>query len=368
MEQRKKLDRVACRVAVASLALFMSGSVGGDFGAFALAAEKSVIELRFAEDEPATSMYTKTRVMWAEEIEKRTNGRLKIKIYPGGTLANGRTTIHAVQKGLADGGQLVSVFNPGLTPLATVSQCPTGGTDLYAAYMAMQYMLNNYAPLQEEFAKFNQKALWSTATGTQRLISKKPVPEISQLKAMKIRATAHNADLVGKLGATPVFIPMGETYEGLQRGTVEGAMAGLAHMKPLRFFETAKNLMMFDGNGVSNCGFGTMSLQVWNSLPKDIQKVVQDVSNEYPALIAEKQMELEKTVLDEFKAEGVKVYYLTPDDKKVFMEAGESVAKAWTKEMDAKGLKASEILDLFLKKTAEYEAEVKTKGYPWVKK
>jgi len=332
------------------------------------AAEVKPIVLRFAEDEPAPSMFAKTRVWWASEIEKRTGGRLKIEIYPGGTLAKGPAIIESVRTRLADGGTMITVFHPGKTPLATVGQNPVGSSNLYANYMAMQELLLNYAPLQQELAKFHQKALWSYASGTQRLIAKKPLPDLSAIRGLKIRATAQMASLIGKLGGSPVFIPMGETYEGLQRGTVEGAMAGIAHISPLHFHEVCKHLLMLEGSGINNGAFGTINLDAWKGLPEDIQKVVLEVNNEYPTYLAKAHMEFEEKTLEAFKAAGVTIYTMNPDDKKRLTAVGEEVAKEWTKEMDGKGLPATEILNLLLKASAKYLAEVDAKGYPWAKK
>jgi len=332
------------------------------------AVEVKPVVLKFAEDEPAGSMYAKTREWWAREIERRTGGRLQVKIYPGGTLANARNAIDAVMTKVADGGTVVSVFHPGKTPLATVSQNPVGSSDLYASYEAMKYLLDNYAPLQKEFAKFNQKAFWAYASGGQKLIATRPIENLSKLKGLKVRATAQMGSLADKLGAIPVFIPMGETYEGLQRGTAEGAMAGLAHMKPLRFYEVCKHLLMLEGIGGSNCGFGTINLDVWKSLPPDIQKTVSEVSNEYYTFAAKAHIEMEQTILNEFKAAGVTVYSLSADDKNKLTAAGEEVTRLWTKDLDGKGLPGSEILDTLLKVTAKYHAEGETKGYPWKRK
>ena len=353
-------------VSIFILALMGAGLTGPY--SIASAAQAKPIELKFAEDEPAQSLFCQTRFWWAEEIAKRTNGRLKIKIYPASTLANGRNAIDAVRARLADGGKAVSVFHPGKTPLSTVSQNPLGSTDLYAGNMAIQDLMFNYKPLIQEWAKFNQIPLWNSPTGSQNLIANRPLTDLSQLKGLKIRASAQNADVVAILGGTPVFIPMPETYEALQRATADGAMAGLAHMKPLRFWEVCKHLLMFGNNGISACGFGTLNLDVWKSLPKDAQKVVLDVSKEFTAYLAERQIELEKNVLDEFRTAGVKIYTLNDEDKKAFSAACETVSRKWAKDLDDKGLPGTEILDLFLKKTAEYEAEVKAQGYPWAKK
>jgi TRAP-type C4-dicarboxylate transport system substrate-binding protein len=326
------------------------------------------VVLKFANLEPPPSLFTKMFQWWASEIEKRTHGRLKIEIYSGGTLARPKSVIEAVAIGLADTGEVVTVFNPGKTPLATVGQNPIGGSDIYVNHRAMQDLIHGYTPIQEEFRKFNQKALWTQATGSQRLIARKPIETLGTLQGMKIRASAQMATLYEKLGAAPVFIPMTETYEGLQRGTAEAASAGLAHMEPLRFHEVCKHLLMLDGIGVNNAGFGTINLSTWNSLPPYIRKVVMEVSNEFPAALSKNMMEAEKKILEAFRSAGVKVYELSGADRNRLKRVGEEVAAMWAKSMERRGLPGGETLKVFLRAESKYQAEVDAKGYPWEKR
>lgn len=325
------------------------------------------IVLKFANLEPPPSLFTKMFQWWASEIEKRTHGRLKIEIYSGGTLARPKSVIEAVAIGLADTGEVVTVFNPGKTPLATVGQNPIGGSDIYVNHRAMQDLIQHYAPIQEEFKKFNQKALWTQATGSQRLIARKPIGTLDTLQGMKIRASAQMATLYEKLGAAPVFMPMTETYEGLQRGTAEAASAGLSHMEPLRFHEVCKHLLMLEGIGVNNAGFGTINLNTWKKLPPDIRKVVMEVSNEFPASLSKNMMESEKKILEAFSSAGVTVYELNAADRNRLKVVGEEVAEMWVKSMETKGLPGGETLKLYLRAESKYQAEVDAKGYPWEK-
>jgi TRAP-type C4-dicarboxylate transport system substrate-binding protein len=330
-------------------------------------APKQVV-LKFANLEPPPSLFTKMFQWWASEIEKRTHGGLKIEIYSGGTLARPKSVIEAIAIGLADTGEVVTVFNPGKTPLATVGQNPIGGSDIYVNHRAMQDLIHSYAPIQEEFRKFNQKALWTQATGSQRLIARKPIETLDTLQGMKIRASAQMATLYEKFGAAPVFIPMTETYEGLQRGTADAASAGLSHMEPLRFHEVCKHLLMLDGIGVNNAGFGTINLSTWNMLPPDIRKVVMEVSNEFPAALSKNMMESEKKILEAFRSAGVKVYELSAADRNRVKRVGEEVAALWAKSMEKRGLPGGKTLKVFLRAESKYQAEVDAKGYPWEKR
>jgi len=368
MKKVRKSTMFSLVFSLGLILLLVLGTFYFPFKSMALAAEQKPIVLKFAGDEPPVSMYAKKMDWWAQEIGRRTGGLVKIKTYHGGTLAKAPVALEAVRTGLADIGTAVSVFHPGKTPLSTVSQNPVGSSDIYANLMAMKDLLYEYRPVQEEFAKFNQKALWAYASGAQRLIASKPIPDLSKIKGLKIRATAQKGDLVKRLGAIPVFIPMGETYEALQRGTADGAVAGLAHIRPLRFWEPCKYLLLFEGIGGACAGFGNINLDVWNKLSPDIQKTMIEVSKEFFTVAAKAHIEMEEEILDQFRKAGVTIYRMSPEDKKLLMVTGAAVSEEWKKDLDAKGLPGTEVLDYLLARLAKYEAEVETKGYPWQKK
>jgi TRAP-type C4-dicarboxylate transport system substrate-binding protein len=326
------------------------------------------ILLRFANLEPPPSLFTQAFEWWADEIGKRTQGRLRIKVYSGGLLAREKSVIEAVRVGLADAGEVVTVLSPGKTPLATVGQNPIGSSDPYVNHRAMQDLILHYSPIQKEFEKFNQKALWTQATGTQRIIAKKPIRTLADLQGMKIRASAQMGLLYKKIGASPVFIPMTEAYEGLQRGTADAASAGLLHMESIRFHEVCKHLLMTEGLGVNNAGFGTINLDRWKALPPDVQKRVLEVSNEFPNYLSHLMMISEEKILEAFKSSGVSVYALSPADKEKLRAVGKEVTEMWVKETGEKGLPGAEALHFLLDAEGKVEAEVKAKGYPWARK
>jgi TRAP-type C4-dicarboxylate transport system substrate-binding protein len=283
-------------------------------------------------------------------------------------LAREKSVIEAVRVGLVDAGEVVTVLSPGRTPLATVGQNPIGSSDLYVNHKAMQDLINDYPPVQEEFKKFNQRAFWSQATGSQRVLAKRAVRTLDDFKGLKIRATAQMAVLYKKLEATPVFIPMTEAYEGLMRGTSDSVSAGLLHMESIRFHEVCKHLLMLEGIGVNNAGFGTVNLDRWRSLPPDLQDIVVKVSNDFPSHLARQMIQSEKKTIENFKAAGVTVYALSPSDRGRLQTLGEEVTHLWVEEMEGKGLPAKEALNFLKKAEAKHRRDVETNGYPWARK
>jgi len=329
---------------------------------------KDPIVWKFANLEPPSSVFTKAFEWWADEIGRRSEGRLKIKVYSSGILAREKSVMEAVRIGLADAGEVVTVLSPGKTPIATVGQNPIGSSDLYVNHKAMQDLLNDFPPIQEEFKKFNQKAFWTQATGSQRVLTKRPVQTLVDFKGLKIRASAQMATLYKKLEATPVFIPMTEAYEGLLRGTADSVSAGLLHMESIRFYEVCKHLLMLEGIGVNNAGFGTINLDRWQSLPPDLQNIVIRVSHDFPSHLAHQMILSEKKIIENFKASGVKLYALSPSDRNLLQAKGEEVTNLWVEEMEVKGLPGKEALNFLKKAEAKHQRDVEKNGYPWAPK
>jgi hypothetical protein len=88
------------------------------------AAEK-VITLRFAHFVPATTLEGKTMQDWANEVEKRTHGRIKVNIYPGATLMPATQTYDGITNEVADIGYGIFAYHRGRFPLTEVIDLPS---------------------------------------------------------------------------------------------------------------------------------------------------------------------------------------------------------------------------------------------------
>jgi len=103
-----------------TVALFLSCCL---MVAGAYAAEK-VITLRFAHFVTSTTLEGKTMQDWANEVEKRTNGRVKVTIYPGATLIPVQQTYDGITKEVADIGYGIFAYHRGRFPIMEVMDLP----------------------------------------------------------------------------------------------------------------------------------------------------------------------------------------------------------------------------------------------------
>src|SRR5512146_2537600 len=85
------------------------------------------INLKYSHHDPETGLYHGVLLDWAKQINDKTNGSVKIQIYPGETLAKGKDIITAVQTGVTDIGWVIVSFFPGQFPLTEAYNLPIMG-------------------------------------------------------------------------------------------------------------------------------------------------------------------------------------------------------------------------------------------------
>jgi TRAP-type C4-dicarboxylate transport system substrate-binding protein len=240
---------------------------------------------------------------WAKEVEKRTNGRVQITVFPGGTLTPADKCYDGVVKGISDIGFSVLAYTRGKFPLTEVSDLPLGmKTGLVASKVINDYY-KKFKPKELD----EVKVMYLHGHGPGIIHSKKEIKTLEDLKGMKIRCTGMAAKIVGALGGTPVAMPMGETYDALSRGVVDASMAPQEALQGWKWGEVVKCTIENFGSSYSTGMFVVMNKDKWNSLSPDIQKIIEQINEEYIEKQGKTWDEIEKVGRDYTIARGNKI-------------------------------------------------------------
>ncbi|MBW2039822.1 MAG: TRAP transporter substrate-binding protein, partial [Deltaproteobacteria bacterium] len=241
------------------------------------AAPQKPIELTYANFFPPTHIQAKLGQDWIKEVEKRTNGKVKITYFPGGALLKGGQMYGGVLKGVADIGMSCLAYTRGRFPAMEAIDLPMGYPNGSAATFIVNDFYKKYKP--KELA--DVKLLYLHAHGPGLLHSKKPVYKMEDVKGMKVRATGLSAKVVKALGGVAVAMPQGGTYEALQKGVVEATFSPMEVLKGWKQGEVIKYTTECYSVGYTTAFFVAMNKKKWDSLPKDVQKVFDEVSAEW---------------------------------------------------------------------------------------
>ncbi|MDH3712482.1 MAG: TRAP transporter substrate-binding protein [Gammaproteobacteria bacterium] len=215
---------------------------------------------------------------WAERVEKASNGRIKIDIYPSMTLGGKPPQlIRQVRDGVVDIIWAVNGYAAGSHPRTEVFELPFVHTNnAVATNMAMYDTFDEY--LADDYKDVKVLALHVHAGQAIHMVDS-PVRTASDLEGKKMRIpTRTGAWILEALGATPVGMPVPELPQALSKKVVDGALIPFEIIRPLKIHELTK----YQIEGVDNTRFGTTTFQIsmnpdsWNRLPDDLKKVMDE--------------------------------------------------------------------------------------------
>ena len=278
---------------------------------------------------------------WCKEVEKRTNGRIKTRFYPGATLAAPPQQYDAVVKGIADVAQHVLGYSMGRFPLSEVIDLPLGIPNGVVASRMMNEYYKKFAP--KEFDEI--KILFMHGQGPGYVCTRsKPVQKLEDLKSLRLRTYGGNAKFIAALGGAPVAMPMTEVYDALSRGMVDGLLSGIGPLYGFRTGEHIKYVTLNNMTSYTACQIVAMNKKVWSSLPPDIQKILEELSKEYIEKFGQAWDKQDEDALSHFK-KSLQFVSLSKSEEQRWVDLGaKPLYDDYVKRMKEKGLPGDQAL------------------------
>lgn len=283
---------------------------------------------------PPTHGQAKAGQAWAKEVEKRTGGKVKINVLAGGMLTPAEQTFDGVKKGIADIGMSCFAYTGGRFPLMEALDLPLGYPNGRVATRVANDFYLKMKPKELE----GVKVLYLHAHGPGLLHTVKPVRTLENIRGMKIRSTGLSKKVVSALGAVPVSMPQGETYEALQKGVAEGTFTPIETLKGWKQGEVIKSTTDCRNIGYTTTMFVVMNLKKWNSLPADVQRAFEEVSSEWIDVHGKAWDDLDNEGRKFTRSLGNQIIPLTKAESARWKAAVRPVINEYAKAADGKGL------------------------------
>jgi TRAP-type C4-dicarboxylate transport system substrate-binding protein len=305
---------------------------------------ESVIRLKYSNFLPPPHGHSVLIDQWGKELEKRTNGRVKVSHFPGSTLTPANQTYDAIVKGITDIGLSILSYTPGRMPLSEVLTLPLGVRSGYqAAHMANAYY-DKFKPKELD----DVKVFFLMGPGPFIWHSKTLVTKIEDLKGIRFKSDANTSKIVAAAGATPTTMPMSETYDAMKRGLAEGVLNPIETLKGWKFADVATFTWENYGGSNTNSFFVAMNKEKWNSLPKDIQQIMEKLNEEWFEKHSKMWNEIDDEAREWSVKKGHKFTKATPEDEAKMRERMKPVLDKYVSDMRAKGLPGDEVLKFCL--------------------
>ncbi len=292
---------------------------------------------------------------WADEVEKKSGGSVKIQVFPAMQLGGKPSDLYdQVRDGVVDIIWTIPGYTPGRFSLTEVFELPFLTGSATAASQALTEFHRQW--MQDEYGDTHPLVFHSTAS-THVHTTGKQIHVLEDLEGMKIRTPSRvSSETLSALGAIPVGMPVPAVYEALSRGVVEGTAIPWTIMRPFRLHEVTN---YHTEVALSRVLFVmTMNKERYNELTPDAKVVIDSTTG---MVLAKRLGQLWHDDEKPGRAMAVEldhpVLSLTEEEKERWREKTRTVVDSWVEKVAALGYDGRVLLEDVKRLLAKYDSD-----------
>ena len=307
------------------------------------AAKAQTIELKLAHFmSPQHIQHQKSFEPFSQKVAELTNGKVNIKIYPGGALGGPKQLPDAAKTGITDIAFIIPSYTTARFPRISALDLP------FLCDSAVQTTEVIYALYEKDFAEdFNEfKVLWLYSAGPGQLQSAtKAMTTAEALEGMKMRApSAYMTKALQLIGANPVGMPISELTMSLQKKVIDGMLTPYSAVEDFRLYDLVTHITEL--NMYVTPMAVVMNKEKYNALPDFAKKAIDEASGQQWGLHAARVYDDHdgNTLKEIIKRGKIKVYQLPDAEKQKIVSKVKPLEAEWLAETSQKGVAAQQIL------------------------
>lgn len=307
---------------------------------------KEVFKMTFGGLYPPAHPFSLATLDWIDKMYKDTDGRVVIEPFWGAALYSSRDSAIELGKGVADTGDFSGAYAPaGFDFEKSARMVYWGLDDRDTARKVYDEVNAKYPGLEAEFTAANIKVLCYASVPPYNLATvKRPVRTLADWKGLILKTTGDLGKLAATLGAEGTTIGMGETYVALQKNTIDGGFVTDETLSSFRFAEVVKYYTKLNISSAP-AGHWGMSMNTWNKLPPDIQKVFNDNMLYLGLKVEELTFAENAKGIELGKQYNVEFIEMSPADLANVYAAADKIVREEMAALDAKGIPGTKIYD-----------------------
>jgi TRAP-type C4-dicarboxylate transport system substrate-binding protein len=285
--------------------------------------------------------------VWGQQVEKATNGRVKLQMLAKHPSAPAGT-FDAVKDGLMDVSYVTASYTPARHVLPLLPELPGGGATAEINSVAFSRIHWKYFQQVGEYKGVKLLGVFTHGPG-QMFNTKRPITKVDDLSGMKIRSGGGISEAMARaLGASAFVKPAPESYELLSSGVADGTFFPLESIISFKLDTVVKYATLFPG-GFYGSAFGFfMNEDKWNKLSKEDQAAIESVSGEALARLAGKAWDnTDRAAMEVMKKANIQIQEASPELVKGVQDRSQAIIDKWIADATAKGVDGKKVYSEF---------------------
>jgi len=336
-------------------ALLAVGALAGALMAGNALAQQVTLRLHQMLPQQAT-IPARALIPWAQKVEAESGGKIKVQLFHAMALGGAPPQLFdQARDGVVDLTWTVLGYTPGRFNKSEVFELPFMSGSAEESSRAFQEYVEKFAA--DEFREVKLIAVHTHGPGL--FHTKTPVTGLESLRGMKVRGGSRVINnMLTKLGATPVGMPVPAVTDALSKGTIDGTTIPWEVTPSLKVTELVKNHTTFAGKqGLYTQTFAfSMNRASYEKLPADLKKVIDANSGiETAALFGKAMDDGDKAGREIAEKARNNIVALDLAETQRWRRTAATVETDWVNEMKGKNIDGAKLLSEARALIAKYQ-------------
>lgn len=307
------------------------------------------ITLSYAFFAPHNSFPAVQMDYWANELNKRTNGKVEVEMFYGGTLLTAENMVDGVSVGTADIGITATSYEPNQYPLLKISDLPSGYPNATVSSRVVNELVKEFPP--ESLEEFEIIAVFTTEPAYIQVSEK--VQELANLEKLNLRIAGSVSEVAEELNISPVGMSQTEVADSLEIGVIDGYITSREVLKDFGLAENIRTIIDYPLHITTF--IAVMNKDVFHSLPENVQDIIRELRDEMSIFAGNYHDEQIKESMEwSEQNHGTDVITLTDEEEKELDKIMDRIQKGYVKELENEGLPAQEYYNCLYELIEEY--------------
>ena len=321
----------AAAVAVTGAALSGCGVQGGDY------------VLHYTTYTSPNSDQSRTMQRWAEDVEERTDGGVRVQFHYSESLIDADDSVQATLDGRADLAQIGSIYAASDLSMFTVIELPFETKNPEVQLTAIERLYQENQTYREDFERQGVQLLFPLPLGIDVVGLQEPAPRPQDLAGRSIRSGGLTSEALLAVGANPVAMTATDIYESMERGVVDGYTALAIANLPTFGLSTTTPYLIDPGIGAYSSSIVVINAELLESMPSDYQDAIAEASGRAIANGLEEMGAAASQACSDLRETGAQLSTMPPAEVAAWKERA-AIAQGWVNRYTERGYDAAAVL------------------------